>query len=296
MERFAWGRLRIRGVYRSYIKSNGPATFSASPVQLSSLILTSQSGNKSDSKKDRVKESSEQKSVSNGKTDPSNLPRKSIAEISSGRSSKKRASIKDKNKPPADSDEYLSFAEILKRKLFQQFLTQVQKKSEEHRAKLVSQLSEVFKIFDINRDGIIDESDLKFTFTSLGEMNVSEDKIKKMISESPKPIDFDAFVSLFEDKEMEFDSEMDLIKAFSKWDKKNSGFLDEEELRTDITSYGDRFTEKDTDRALEEAPVCDQNGKPTIDYIEFCSNLCGLQNITKTDVFHERCTRDSRKQ
>lgn len=57
---------------------------------------------------------------------------------------------------------------------------------------------QVFKIFDFDHDGIIDEKDLKFTFTSLGETNVSDEKIKNMISESSKPLDFDAFVGLFE--------------------------------------------------------------------------------------------------
>lgn len=56
---------------------------------------------------------------------------------------------------------------------------------------------QVFKIFDIDHDGIISENDLRFTFTSLGE-TASEEKIKKMINESSKPIDFETFVGLFE--------------------------------------------------------------------------------------------------
>lgn len=33
---------------------------------------------------------------------------------------------------------------------------------------------------------------------------------------------------IFRDKEMEFDSQFDLIKAFSKWDKKFNGYMVEE--------------------------------------------------------------------
>lgn len=53
-------------------------------------------------------------------------------------------------------------------------------------------------MFDSDHDGFIDENDLKFTFTSIGETDVSDEKIKAMISESSKPIDFHAFVGLFE--------------------------------------------------------------------------------------------------
>lgn len=58
--------------------------------------------------------------------------------------------------------------------------------------------SQAFHLFDINRDGYIDREDLRFTFTSMGKPDVSEEALDQMLSEmSSNAVDFDTFVKLF---------------------------------------------------------------------------------------------------
>ncbi|OXU22100.1 hypothetical protein TSAR_010753 [Trichomalopsis sarcophagae] len=189
-------------------------------------------------------------------------------------------------KAKSEEDE-LPLSVIQKKKMFQGLMNEAKERSNSFKSKIISQLYEVFKMFDSDHDGFIDENDLKFTFTSMGETDVSDEKIKAMISESEKPIDFHAFVGLFESKEMEFDPEMELLTAFYKWDTKSNGSLLEETLKQDLQSWGDRFSEKEAGYALEEAPLYEEDEKNTIDYVEFCANICGLQNIRESDLYRE---------
>lgn len=52
-------------------------------------------------------------------------------------------------------------------------------------------------------------------------------------------------------------------------------------IRHDLMTFGDRFTEKEADYALDEAPIIQKNGNTMIDYIRFCSQLCGLRKPNK---------------
>lgn len=45
-------------------------------------------------------------------------------------------------------------------------------------------------------------------------------------------------------------------------------------------TWGDKFSQKEVDVALEDAPVYIHLGKAMIDYIKFCKALCGLRKKT----------------
>ncbi|XP_014219951.1 myosin regulatory light chain LC-2, mantle muscle-like [Copidosoma floridanum] len=198
-------------------------------------------------------------------------------------------------KSVSSGDDEVSLVDVVQQSFFKELMSKAERRTKELKLNMMSQLSEVFRLFDIDRDGVIGETDLKFTFSSLGETNVPEEKIKNMLNECPCPVDFEAFVGLFESKEMEFDSEIELIKAFAKWDSQYNGLIVEEKIKNDLMRRGDRFSEKDADRALEEAPIYDQAGDPSIDYIEFCANLCGFQNARNSELFQEKRSRSSFK-
>ncbi|XP_035726049.1 myosin regulatory light chain 2-like isoform X3 [Vespa mandarinia] len=120
----------------------------------------------------------------------------------------------------------------------------------------LSELKEAFQLFDFNCDGIIDLEDLKFTFITMGKPDVSEEQLQRMLSEIPTPIDFDAFITLFG-------------------------------IRDDLQKFGDKFTIKEVDRALEEAPIYLLDGNAMIDYIKFSNNICGFQNLTKARQYQK---------
>lgn len=48
-------------------------------------------------------------------------------------------------------------------------------------------------------------------------------------------------------------------------------------------TWGDKFSEKEADYALEEAPVVQKGGHTMIDYVRFCSVLCGLKKNQKKE-------------
>ncbi|KAM3967096.1 myosin regulatory light chain, smooth muscle [Aphomia sociella] len=147
----------------------------------------------------------------------------------------------------------------------------------------IFELKEAFLLFDLDGDGCIDHNDLRATLVSLGE-KVDDQAVRHMLSEASNPLDFDAFVNLLGYKTLELDSEETLVTALSRWDKDNSGYISEERIRHDLMTWGDRFTEKEADYALDEAPVIQKDGTLMIDYIRFCSQLCGLRKPNKNNA------------
>ncbi|XP_072950023.1 myosin regulatory light chain, smooth muscle [Epargyreus clarus] len=147
----------------------------------------------------------------------------------------------------------------------------------------IFELKEAFLLFDLDGDGCIDINDLRATFVSLGE-KVDEQAVRNMLSEATNPLDFDAFVNLLGYKTLELDSEETLVAALSRWDQDNTGLIPEERIRHDLMTWGDRFTEKEADYALDEAPIVQKGGYNMIDYKQFCTQLCGLRKTDKTKL------------
>ncbi|XP_048001274.1 myosin regulatory light chain, smooth muscle-like [Leguminivora glycinivorella] len=145
------------------------------------------------------------------------------------------------------------------------------------------ELKEAFLLFDLDGDGCIDHSDLRGTLVSLGEQ-VDDKDVRGMLSEAPNPLDFDGFVNLLGYRTLELDSEETLVAALSRWDRNNSGFISEERIRHDLMTWGDRFTEKEADYALDDAPTTQIGGNTMIDYVRFCSQLCGLRKANKKEA------------
>ncbi|KAG7309625.1 hypothetical protein JYU34_004103 [Plutella xylostella] len=138
------------------------------------------------------------------------------------------------------------------------------------------ELKEAFLLFDLDGDGCIDHADLCATLVSLGD-RVDENAVRGMLAEAPNPLDFDGFVHLLGYRTLDMDSEETLIDALSRWDKDNSGFISEERIRHDLMCFGDRFTEKEANYALDEAPTVVKGGQLMIDYVKFCGKLAGLR-------------------
>ncbi|XP_075975777.1 myosin regulatory light chain, smooth muscle [Anticarsia gemmatalis] len=146
----------------------------------------------------------------------------------------------------------------------------------------IFELKEAFLLFDMDGDGCIDFDDLRATLVSLGD-KVDENAIRNMLAEAPNPLDFDGFVNLLGYKSIELDSEETLLSALSRWeDNDKKGLISEERIRHDLMTFGDKFTAKEADYALDEAPLIVQNdGSTMIDYVKFCNKLAGLRKPSK---------------
>nr|CAD7263183.1 unnamed protein product [Timema shepardi] len=148
---------------------------------------------------------------------------------------------------------------------------------------LANSATEAFELFDLNGDGLIDLQDLKHTFITLGQNDVTDGEIMKMLSEASEPLDFDSFVNLLGFKTVELDPQEVLLEALSKWDYESNGLISEERIKHDLMTWGDKFTTKEVEIALEDAPlyVNKNTGDGMIDYVKFCKNLCGLRKKTR---------------
>ncbi|XP_012281555.1 myosin regulatory light chain LC-2, mantle muscle [Orussus abietinus] len=159
----------------------------------------------------------------------------------------------------------------------------------------LAELREAFHLFDINQDGIIDVADLKYTFATLGKPDVPEEQLQRMLSDMKSPVDFDSFVASFEYKATVLDPEDVLTKALSNWDYAGNGMISEERIRHDLQSYGERFTVNEVDGALEDAPLYSNQGDKMIDYVAFCNDICGLQNVNKSRQVEKEAERTGKE-
>ncbi|XP_063226805.1 myosin regulatory light chain, smooth muscle-like isoform X1 [Bacillus rossius redtenbacheri] len=151
------------------------------------------------------------------------------------------------------------------------------------------ELKEAFQLFDLDQDGMISFGDLKQTFITLGQTDIGEKDLLNMLSEASNPLDFDAFVQLLGYRTVELDPEEVLMNALAKWDVDNSGLISEERIKHDLMTWGDKFTAKEVEIALEDAPlqVDKRTGAGSIDYTQFCKILCGLRKKTRDPVVED---------
>ncbi|XP_046383961.1 myosin regulatory light chain, smooth muscle [Ischnura elegans] len=144
--------------------------------------------------------------------------------------------------------------------------------------KKLRELKEAFFLLDLNNDGLIDKEDLRMTYSSLGRPDIPERDLEHMLGEAMyNPLDFDAFVILLGYRTVELDPEETLLDALASWDSDDSGLINEEHIKHDLMTWGDKFTEKEVEMALEDAPIYARGENVYIDYVEFCKKLCGLR-------------------
>jgi len=129
----------------------------------------------------------------------------------------------------------------------------------------IQEFKEAFNMIDQNRDGFIDNEDLKDMLASLGK-DPKDDEIDSMIKEAPGPINFTMFLTLFGEKLNGTDPEDVIRNAFACFDVEGNGYLMEDRLRELLMTMGERFSEEECDEMLRGAPV-DDNGR--FDYIKF---------------------------
>merc|ERR1712086_987046 len=124
--------------------------------------------------------------------------------------------------------------------------------------------SNVFAMFNQDRDGFIDKEDLHDMLASLGK-DPTDEYLEAMMNEAPGAINFTMFLTLFGERLQGTDPEDVIKNAFGCFDEENQGAIHEDRLRELLTTMGDRFTEEEVDEMYREAPI--KNGM--FDYQEF---------------------------
>merc|ERR1711874_117790 len=128
----------------------------------------------------------------------------------------------------------------------------------------IQEFKEAFNMIDQNRDGFIDQDDLKEMLGSLGK-DVSDQYLDDMMNQAPGAINFTMFLTLFGERLQGTDPEDVIRNAFGCFDENNVGLIHEDRLRELLTTIGDRFTDDEVDEMYREAPI--KNGM--FDYTEF---------------------------
>ncbi|XP_046555845.1 myosin regulatory light chain 2, smooth muscle minor isoform-like [Haliotis rubra] len=133
---------------------------------------------------------------------------------------------------------------------------------------VIREYKEAFTMIDQNGDGFIDKDDLRQMLTSLGKQTTDSD-LDAMMKQATGPINFTMFLSMFGQKLEGTDPEDVIVNAFRCIDDRRRGFILEDELRSDLTTMGERWTDEMVDELFSDAPITD--GK--FNYTEFTKML-----------------------
>uniref|UniRef100_A0A8C4NCR1 Myosin light chain 2 n=1 Tax=Eptatretus burgeri TaxID=7764 RepID=A0A8C4NCR1_EPTBU len=131
----------------------------------------------------------------------------------------------------------------------------------------IQEFKEAFTIMDQNRDGFINKDDLRGTFAALGRVNVNTEELDEMIKESPAPINFTVFLTMFGEKLKGSDPEETIMNAFKIFDPEDKGIVNAEEISKMLKTQADRFTPEECKQMFEAFPP-DVAGN--LDYKNLC--------------------------
>ncbi|KAF8224256.1 EF-hand [Tricholoma matsutake] len=126
----------------------------------------------------------------------------------------------------------------------------------------IQQFKEAFQLIDHDKDGWINESDLKEIFTSLG-ITPSQAMMDDLLNARPgghsktqdtagdRGINFTMFLTMMSEKLFEFDTEGELLEGFESFDENDSGMVKVEEMRKWLSEVGERMDEREIERFLK---------------------------------------------
>jgi len=128
----------------------------------------------------------------------------------------------------------------------------------------IQEFKEAFQMMDLNRDGILDVSDLAGIWQQTGR-EPDQKVLEDMIAESPGQLNFTHFLNLFGEKMHGTDPEQTLKDAFAMFDPDKTGKLDETYVKDLLLNVGDQFSKDELKQTWKEAPI--DGGK--LDYLKF---------------------------
>mmetsp|Transcript_13596 Transcript_13596/g.25667 ORF Transcript_13596/g.25667 Transcript_13596/m.25667 type:complete len:147 (+) Transcript_13596:1689-2129(+) len=132
------------------------------------------------------------------------------------------------------------------------------------------EIKRVFDYLDKNGSNSILLEDIATGLRILGA-NPSQEQLRELTRSidqgSNSRVDFQEFKRLFRSlKSMDSLSSEAIIKYFSEFDTDNSGFIDVQELKTALCSFGEKLTEEEAERIFKEF---DASSTGKLNYREF---------------------------
>ncbi|RXW22581.1 hypothetical protein EST38_g3292 [Candolleomyces aberdarensis] len=139
----------------------------------------------------------------------------------------------------------------------------------------IQQFKEAFQLIDHDKDGWINENDLKEIFASLG-ISPSKRMMDELLNARPgthsrsssygaeessgdRGINFTMFLTMMSERLFEFDTEAELIEAFESFDENDKGTVKVDEMRKWLSEFGERMDMQEIDK-LFKGPFTDRQG------------------------------------
>ena len=130
------------------------------------------------------------------------------------------------------------------------------------------ELNEAFRMFDRDKDGLINYIELGYVLQSQG-FNLSNQELIDMISDVDEneddKITFEEFLILMHSRLKKADIENELNEAFNAYDKNGKGIITVKEFRRIINTLGDKICDEEVEEILQKV---DPKNKGYIDYRE----------------------------
>lgn len=120
----------------------------------------------------------------------------------------------------------------------------------------ITEFKEAFQVMDGDKDGVISKNDMKDLYATLGQIP-SDSQIDSMLKEADGPLNFTTFLTLFGDRLTGTDPEDVIIGAFKMFDKRDTGFISEDELKRILFHFRGEPFDDDELKAMYQ-------GKPPI--------------------------------
>ena len=103
---------------------------------------------------------------------------------------------------------------------------------------------DVFKLMDINKDGLLDKNDLRGAFDNVGVL-MSEGELDGLLSEVGAEVNFENMVKMFEEKMAGDANDPDdlIVRAFTAYD--DNGLIDTKMFEHALMSWGEKMSKQE---------------------------------------------------
>ena len=130
------------------------------------------------------------------------------------------------------------------------------------------ELNEAFKMFDRDKDGLINYIELGYVLKSQG-FNPTNQELIEMINDVDEneddKITFEEFLILMHSRLKKEDIENELNEAFNAYDKSKKGVISVKEFKRILNTLGNKICEEEVDEIIQKV---DPKNKGFIDYKE----------------------------
>lgn len=134
----------------------------------------------------------------------------------------------------------------------------------------IQEFKEAFQMIDQDRNGIIDQGDLRATYAAIGIRMNDQDMLNDMVAEAGAPINFTIFLGMLADKLHGTDPEDIILKSCKVLDPDNKGVIHIDELKKNLMGSADRFDAEEW-KQVETLLQMDADGN--VDYKALCYTL-----------------------